>query len=219
MHGSDDEFALRMKNDTLYAVLDVQYRLAPEHPFPAAINDAEDVARWVLGRPKDYDISSISVSGFSAGGNLALGLSGHVLPNNTFRNVLAFYPPVNIANRPNLKEAPDPSGRPIPPWVATLFNDCYTPPPIDRKSPAISPYYIDGDRFPNNVLLITCGTDNLAPEAEELAKKIESVPGKYVVQRRMEKCDHAWDKSYKAGTAQEKAKDEAYDLAVKMLRK
>jgi hypothetical protein len=35
----------------------------------------------------------------------------------------------------------------------------------------------------------------------------------------MEDCDHAWDKSYQPGSPQEKAKDEAYDLAMKLLRR
>jgi acetyl esterase/lipase len=69
MHGTDDEFAMRIAKDTQYNVLDVQYRLAPEHPFPAGAHDAEDVVRYVLARPQDYDPDRIVVSGFSAGGN------------------------------------------------------------------------------------------------------------------------------------------------------
>lgn len=77
-HGTDDEYALRVTMDTPYTVLDVEYRLAPEDPFPAATNDAEDVVKWVLSRSEQFDLKHVSVSGFSAGGNLALGLAGHI---------------------------------------------------------------------------------------------------------------------------------------------
>jgi len=220
LHGSDDEFALRVKNDTSYTILDVQYRLAPEHPFPAAPEDAEDVVRWVLDRPNEYDSTHISVSGFSAGATLALGLTGDVFPKNTFRHLLAFYPATDIAKDPYSKVAPDPAGRPIPSFVMATFWDCYAPAPIERRQPRLSPLYIEGERFPDNVLMITCSGDSLALEAEELASKVEAVSGKHLVRRRMEKCDHAWDKDKKCQerSAQEQAKHEAYDLAVEMLR-
>jgi len=95
LHGSDDEFALKIQDNTSYTVLDVSYRLAPEHPFPAACKDAEDAVRYVLADLEKYDKNHISVSGFSAGGALALGLCGHVFSQGTFEHVLAFYPPIH----------------------------------------------------------------------------------------------------------------------------
>ena len=217
MHGSDDEFALRVSKNTPYTVLDVKYRLAPEDPFPAAPNDAEDVVKWVLARPEQFDLERVSVSGFSAGGNLALGLAGHTFPQGTFRHALLFYPPVNLATDPSTKVAPDTSGKPIPAEFLNIFNACYAPsPPLDRKQPLLSPEYIPGDRFPDKVLVITCACDTLCLETEGLTEKIKAA-GKGVVHRRLAKCDHAWDKFIQPGTVQEKAKDDAYDLAVEML--
>ncbi|KAL1306323.1 hypothetical protein AAFC00_005043 [Neodothiora populina] len=219
MHGTDDEYALRVARDTHCTVLDVQYRLAPEHPYPAALHDAEDVIRYVLARPQEFDAGSIAISGFSAGGNFALGLSGHVFPQNTFRHVLAFYPPTDLAKDPRTKVAPDTSGEPLATWMTDIFNDCYIPEGTDKKEPLISPYYIAGDKFPASMFFITCAQDNLAPETEELVDNIKRSPGKHVVHRRVELCGHAWDKSYKPGTPQEKAKDDAYTLAVEFLNK
>lgn len=193
MHGTDDEFALRIAKDTPYTVYDVQYRLAPEHPFPAAPHDAEDAVKYVLGRPQEFDLSHVSVSGFSAGGNLALGLSGLIYPKDTFRHVLGFYPPTDIAKYGRDKVAPDTSGAPLPSWMTDVFTDCYLPAGVDRKQPLASPYYLPGDVFADNVLLITCACDNLAPETEELADKIaKAAPEKHLVRRRMEHCNHAW---------------------------
>lgn len=55
-------------------VLAVEYRLAPEHPFPAAVEDAEAAARWAAESPAalGFAVSGIVTCGDSAGGNLAV---------------------------------------------------------------------------------------------------------------------------------------------------
>lgn len=59
------------------AVLSVDYRLAPEHPYPAAVDDAADALAWVAasGTTYDLDVRRLAVAGDSAGGNIATALA------------------------------------------------------------------------------------------------------------------------------------------------
>jgi acetyl esterase len=55
-------------------VISVDYRLAPEHPWPAAPDDAEAAARWIASNGAAFDraFTSLVFCGDSAGGNLAI---------------------------------------------------------------------------------------------------------------------------------------------------
>jgi len=60
-----------------FVVLNVEYRLAPDHPFPAAVQDAHDAWLWAVDSVQALggDPDRMVISGESAGGNLALGLA------------------------------------------------------------------------------------------------------------------------------------------------
>jgi acetyl esterase len=79
LHGGGWQFGDLDDNDTLSralanragcAVLNVDYRLAPEHPYPAAIDDAWAAVRWACER-----FEQVAVGGDSAGGNLAAAVA------------------------------------------------------------------------------------------------------------------------------------------------
>ena len=59
-------------------VLTPDYRVAPEHPFPAALEDAVYAYKWLLNEKK-YDPEQIVVAGDSAGGGLALALAVEII--------------------------------------------------------------------------------------------------------------------------------------------
>lgn len=76
------------------AVVSVDYRLAPEHPFPAAWEDALASFPWVKENHRELgiDASRIAVAGDSAGGNLAAALAQAMAGDPAIVHQLLFYP-------------------------------------------------------------------------------------------------------------------------------
>lgn len=71
--GLMDNVARELAHYTGAVVVSVGYRLAPEHPFPAGLDDCETVTRWALAHASGFGVSPslVAVAGESAGGNLS----------------------------------------------------------------------------------------------------------------------------------------------------
>jgi epsilon-lactone hydrolase len=115
----------RLAVDTGMPVLVPRYRLAPEHPFPAAFEDALDAYRWLLGR--SVPASKIVIAGDSAGGHLTAALVGEIcragLPSPA--GAVLFSPWVDLTCEMSLvgdKQHRDPY---IDPALAVRFGKLY----------------------------------------------------------------------------------------------
>jgi acetyl esterase len=101
--------------DTGCVVVSVGYRLAPEHPFPAAFDDTYAVVRWVAGGGLGWRPARLAVGGDSAGGNIAAGIALHARDTGEVHLdlQLLLYPAtdVDLATPSNLELGPDPRFR------------------------------------------------------------------------------------------------------------
>jgi acetyl esterase/lipase len=75
--GIMDNVARELAHASGAVVVSVEYRLAPEHPYPEGLDDCEAVTRWALANASRFGLSpaSVAVAGESAGGNLATAVA------------------------------------------------------------------------------------------------------------------------------------------------
>lgn len=92
---SHDSLCRSLAREAECAVLSVDYRLAPENPFPAGLQDARDVVAWLVANGESLGLASdrMAVCGDSSGGNLALALAA--MPDMPMRMAGVFYPPLD----------------------------------------------------------------------------------------------------------------------------
>ncbi|MDZ7674803.1 MAG: alpha/beta hydrolase [Acidimicrobiales bacterium] len=70
----DDRTCRGIAEELGAVVASVEYRLAPEHPFPTPLHDCHDALEWLASRD-DVDTTRVAIGGASAGGGLAAGLA------------------------------------------------------------------------------------------------------------------------------------------------
>ncbi len=118
-----------------------EYRLAPEHPFPAAIEDAVGVYRWLLAN--GYDAADVFIGGDSAGGGLTvatlLELRHGGIPMPAAVVLLSPFLDVTASGESAITRAEQ------DPWFDAkdmfVVTDNYCPPGTDLKNPLVSPVF------------------------------------------------------------------------------
>jgi epsilon-lactone hydrolase len=136
--------------------LAVGYRLAPEHPFPAALDDA--LRAWRFLREQGLQASRIAIGGDSAGGGVTLALIGRLIELGEALPACAWllspWTDLTMSGATLVsKDAVDPL---IHKGYLEELAGAYLPAGIDRADPRVSPLYADLKGFPP--LLIQVGS-------------------------------------------------------------
>lgn len=141
-------FVAKFVQGSAVRALQYEYRLAPEHPFPAALEDTLTAYRWLLSQGVSPD--RIIIAGESAGGGLCLSallaLRDQQLPLPAAAVALSPWTDLTLAgesHRTRAKVAIDPPGmamvcskyyvgenHPTLPWISPLYGDLHGLPPI-----------------------------------------------------------------------------------------
>ena len=182
--GTHDIFCRALCHDTGATVFSLDYRLAPEHPFPAAVEDTVAALQW-LSREAEamgLDASRIAVAGDSAGGGLA-AVALHETKGALAAPFCAqalIYPALDLRGRlPSRKVLAEQF--PIPREMIGWFFDHYFGLAWPFTDPrAIPSLYEDYSGLPP-ALIVTAGHDPLRDEGQEYAMRLSAsgVPVEY----------------------------------------
>lgn len=155
-------------------VVSVDYRLAPEHPFPAAVHDCDAATRWVADHATELggDPDRLAVAGDSAGGNLAAVVARHARdvggPSIAFQ--LLVYPGTDLTgSMPSHVE--NGTGYLLDSETMTFFLGSYLA-GGDPRDPDASPLFAEDLSGLPPALVVTAEFDPLRDEGEAYAERL-----------------------------------------------
>lgn len=156
------------------AVVSVDYRLAPEHPFPAAVNDAIAVLEWLRQRADtlELDADRLVIAGDSAGGTLAAVLAQHARHSDgPAPRLQALLYPSTDAHHDTVSCRDLAEGYGLTGSMIAYFRGHYRAPPDDPRTSPLLARQLDG-LCP--ALVVTCGFDPLRDEGDAYARALEA---------------------------------------------
>ena len=173
---SHDRLCRRLANVARICVVAVNYRLAPEHPFPAGLDDAAAALRWLAEHAGAWHIERdrLAVGGDSAGGNLAavlalMGRDGSV-PPAVFQALI--YPVLDLTASSDSYQRVT-SGVPLTAATMHYFIGHYAPRTSDRLDWRASPLLAANLAGAPPALVLTVAHDPLCDEGRAYAARLE----------------------------------------------
>ncbi|MEM7335600.1 MAG: alpha/beta hydrolase [Chloroflexota bacterium] len=175
---SHDRVCRNMAHHTGRVVVAVDYRLAPENKYPAAVEDAWDALHWAAenGASIGADTTDIAVAGDSAGGNLSAVLCQKARDSQTAPRIskqVLIYPAVDLTktypSTYKFAEAPILNKKAMD-W----FGEQYVTQDEDRFEPDCSPLLGRLENLPP-AMIVTAEFDPLLDQGIAYAKALESV--------------------------------------------
>jgi acetyl esterase len=172
-------------------VVSVDYRLAPEHPFPAAVDDAYDAVVWCAGNLATD--GALIVAGDSAGGNLATVTALRARDENgpaIALQVLVYTVVDHVTTTASYEQYAD-AGLIVNRGEMAWFWDCYVPDPAERSHPHASPLRASDHAGLPPTYVLVAGFDPLYDEILAYVAKLEAA-GIPMTVRRFDDQIHAF---------------------------
>jgi acetyl esterase len=171
-----DNVAGYLANASGGIVVSVDYRLAPEHPFPAAVEDAYAALEWASGNAAQLggDPGRIAVAGDSAGGNLAAVVS-LMARNEDGPRVSCqalIYPVTDLLSFETGSHRDFAAGFFLTKEAMEWFRSHYLQDPEDRRNPYASPLLAQDHGNLPPAVVVTAQFDPLRDEGEAYAAKL-----------------------------------------------
>jgi acetyl esterase len=172
---SHDVACRKLADEGQLIVISVDYRLAPEHKFPAAVDDAIAATKWIAGNAKPFsiDASRLMVGGDSAGGNLAAVVAIAARDGNgpAIAGQVLIYPAVDFAMTHPSHGEPETSVL-LTHSVIRWFRDHYLNGAADVHDWRASPTRARTLTGLPPAYVLTAGADPLRDEGDEYAARL-----------------------------------------------
>lgn len=173
---SHDTACRHLAREADVGVLAIDYRLAPEHRFPAAVDDALAAFQWAAANATDLgcDPARIAVAGDSAGGNLAAVVAQITTRAGGPRPAAQFlaYPVTDVSKKhPSYHLFSE--GFLLTERDMDWFRSHYVPDEATTRDPRVSPLLAPDVGGLPPAIVLTCGFDVLRDEGEAYARRLE----------------------------------------------
>ena len=193
-----DRVCARMAQATAHIVVSVEYRLAPEHPFPTGFMDCYAVAKAIYTNRFILNVNPqrITLIGDSAGGNLAAAVSLKARDDGIFKpqRQILIYPAVNhdYSETSRFQSVKDCGSD----YLLTAgkmrdYIDFYAAREEDKKNKYFAPLMETDYRNQPDTLILTAEFDPLRDEGEEYGKRLKEA-GNYVEVHRIKDALHGY---------------------------
>lgn len=173
---SHDVVCRKLADEGQLVVIAVDYRLAPEHKFPAAIDDAIAATKWIAlnARQLGIDAARLSVGGDSAGGNLAavVAITARDSDGPAIAGQVLIYPATDFAMTHPSHSEPETSIL-LTHSVIRWFRDHYLNDAADVHDWRASPARVKVLTALPPAYVLTVGADPLRDEGDEYAKRLK----------------------------------------------
>jgi len=213
----DDPLCRYLAAEAGVVVVNVDYAVAPQHPFPEPTRQTYDVVAWIAEHSEQFgwDAGRLSIGGQSAGGGLAAAVARQALDRSgpPIRLQVLHYPPLDLAT--DIRDKRTAAAKPaLRPWMGDVFDGAYVPDESRRTDPLVSPAHRSDTADLSGIapaLVITAELDLLRDEGMRYAERLDAVNA-LVEYHDVAGADHGYD-----GTDDTKAL-ETYALIARHLK-